>query len=232
MIRPATDPPFHTKEPIAMNRPIPIAALAVVAASAHAASNIADTRKHAWGENIGWINWRDANDTLDGVEVWRGSHLAGFAWTENAGWIKLGTGRVPYANTDDTNFGVNIDPATGIMAGFAWGENLGWINFGPFPPSTTAAPARWNAALHRAEGFAWSENAGWINLDDALAYVCSIPGDVNGDGAVDIFDFAALADAFGDAGNPPFTQGDVDGDGDTDVFDFATLADHLGDACP
>ncbi len=213
----------------------PAAALAVllaVPAALVAESNIADVKKHTWGENIGWINWRDADNAAQGVEVYPTSHLAGFAWAENVGWINLGDGNAPYANTDGSDFGVNIDPVTGEMSGFAWGENIGWINFGPFPPATTAPAPTWDAINHRSTGYAWAENVGWINLDDAIRYVCSIPGDLNRDGVVDVFDFGELAANFGTSGNPPFSSGDINGDGATDVFDFGDLAANLGDVCP
>jgi hypothetical protein len=57
-------------------------------------------------------------------------------------------------------------------------------------------------------------------------------GDVNGDGATDIFDFADLANAFGSTDNPPFANGDLDGDRDVDIFDFADFADDFGCGTP
>jgi hypothetical protein len=213
-------------------RALAAACLLAAPAALIADSNVADPKKHTWGENIGWINWRDANGSTQGVEVYRFSHLAGYAWSENCGWINLGDGNAPYANTDGTNFGVNIDPGTGEMSGFAWAENLGWINFGPFPPATTAPAPAWDQVNHRSTGYAWSENAGWINLEDAIRYVCSVPGDVNSDGTVDVFDFSDLAAGFGSVGNAPFANGDVNGDGVVDVFDFSDLAGSFGVGCP
>ena len=213
-------------------RAIVLAGLLAAPAALIADSNVADTKKFVWGENIGWINWRDANGSTQGAEVYRTSHLAGFIWSENCGWINLGDGNAPYANTDGTNFGVNIDPITGVMTGFAWGENIGWINFGPWAGGSTAPVPTWDKVNHRSLGYAWAENCGWINLEDAIRYVCAIPGDVNFDGSVDVFDFADLAAAFGAVGNPPFSNADTDGDGDTDVFDFSDLAANFGATCP
>ena len=48
---------------------IAVMATALCGAVASAQSNIDPDDKFAWGENIGWTNWRDANDTDDGVEV-------------------------------------------------------------------------------------------------------------------------------------------------------------------
>ena len=180
-------------------------ALAGVAPLLVASSNVADPPgdpnppKYAWGENIGHLNFADANARADGVEIYQTGptqYLAGYIWAENVGWINVGDGSAPYANTDDTNFGVNIDPGTGEMTGFAWGENIGWINFGPFPPATTVTPATWNHGTFRSEGYAWGENVGWINLNDAIEFVCSVPGDLDYDGAVNVFDFSILSGGF------------------------------------
>lgn len=209
--------------------------LAVAAPLLVASSNVADVKKFTWGENIGHMNWADADARAQGVEVYQTGptqFLAGSAWCENVGWVNMGNGGAPYANTDGSNFGVNIDPTTGDMTGFAWGENVGWINFGPFPPATTVPSGRWNHTTHRSEGYAWAENVGWINLDDAIEFICQIPGDLNFDGNVNVFDFSTFASNFGSSGNPPFTNGDVDGDGDADVFDFGKFASNFGEACP
>jgi hypothetical protein len=205
---------------------IGLAALAI-GASALADSNIANPKKHAWGENIGWTNWRDAVGTTQGAEKFTNSHMRGWIWGENVGWINLGNGAAPYANTNDTNFGVNIAVGTGAMTGYAWAENLGWINFGPH-----VGNARWDNASFRARGYAWSENAGWINLDDAVRLICSIPGDANGDGSVNISDFNILASNFGSGGNPRFRNGDANGDGTVNISDFNLLASNFGQVCP
>jgi hypothetical protein len=126
--------------------------------------------KYSWGENIGWLNWRDANGGSQGVE-YHSNHLAGYIWAENVGFVNVGNGGGPYTNTNDTNYGVNI-LGGGNLAGYAWGENIGWINF-----DTAAAlggagqQARYDAGANRFRGYAWGENVGWINLDDPTQYV-------------------------------------------------------------
>ncbi len=62
------------------------------------------------------------------------------------------------------------------------------------------------------------------------ACVPACSGDVDGDGDVDVFDFADLAEAFGSSSggasyNP---DADLNGDGSVDVFDFADLAEDFG----
>ncbi len=139
--------------------------------------------KYCWGENLGWINWGDANARQQGATM-SSRFLSGYIWAENAGWINLGTPLFwtgpsdPYqypavgAQTG-ASFGVNIDTVTGTLSGYAWGENTGWVYFGAWPQATAgqvARIARTGGVLSgRLNGYAWSENAGWINLDVAAA---------------------------------------------------------------
>lgn len=188
-----------------------IAALlaAAAAAPALAQSNIDPSQKYAWGENIGWTNWRDANGGAQGVRVdTDGGFLSGFIWGENVGWINTGAGGGPYANTDDLTFGVNIG-AGGVLDGYAWGENIGWINFGT-EPFVGAQGARYDASSDRFTGYAWGENVGWINLDDATRFVAVIdcPADLSGDGVVDAADLATLIGSWGQTGAPADFSGD------------------------
>ena len=212
-----------------------LAALVALTAAAGGATNVSQSQKHAWTENAGWSNWRDASGGSAGVAVRPGSHLEGFAWFENLGWIDLGSGAAPYANTSGATFGVNLVPRAGSpntqdMIGFAWAENAGWVVFNNWPPAVGAAPPTWDAAANRARGYAWAENIGWINLHDAVFYICSMPGDANADGVVDVSDFFLLAANFGSA-VPPGTLGDVNGDGAVDVSDFFLLAANFGSNC-
>lgn len=148
----------------------------VVSAEANAApSNIDPTDKFSWSENVGWMNWRDANGGADGVLV-DTDFLSGYVWMENVGWINLGDGTPTdgmfYANLDGTDFGVNIDPGTNDLFGLAWGENVGWINFDT--PGVSPDQARYDVAAHRFRGYAWGENIGWINLDDPVHFLGTI----------------------------------------------------------
>ena len=211
-----------------------VAILASVASGsfALAQSNIDPNDKFAWGENIGWTNWRDANATVDGVVV-DAAFLAGFIWGENVGWINVGDGTpangFEYANLDGTDFGVNID-CNGDLFGFAWGENIGWINF----DTRSKAPnqARYDNVPGRFRGFAWSENRGWLNLDDATHFVAAdtssvcFSGPNCGNGLCEAGDgedcLSCPADCNGkQTGNPnnKFCCGDSDGEGPVDCTD-------------
>lgn len=156
-----------------MNRTLPLATLfTLIAAGAAAAqnSNVNSTNKYSWGENIGWMNWRDAGSPSgsQGARI-RNNYLSGFVWCENIGWVNLGDGSpangVSYANVNGTDFGVNRDSSTGNLSGYAWAENAGWINFSGGALASPPQPAK--ALGGRLNGYAWAENLGWINLDVA-----------------------------------------------------------------
>lgn len=173
----------------------------VAAPLASGQTNVNPVDKFAWGENIGFLNFRDANGTLDGVAVLE-NHLRGWVWAENVGWINVGNGGGPYANTNNTNFGVNLDPATGNLSGFAWGENIGWINFNTAPTLGAQGANFDRLANGRFRGFAWGENVGWINLDDATIFPRACAFDFDGDGATGPADLLAMLASFGSPYGP------------------------------
>lgn len=107
-----------------------------------------------------------------------GENVWGWAWSENIGWIS-------FNNTSGggaVNYGVHIDPDTGLFSGYAWSENIGWISFEPAdlvgcPSGTcnvsvglnTGVVSGWAKALVAADG--WD---GWIGLSGAWADGVSI----------------------------------------------------------
>ncbi len=211
------------------------------AAGALAQSNVHETNKHSWGENIGWMNWRDADSTDAGVVftdlnlpiVPAGdpvAYLSGYIWAENEGWITVGNGNGPYGGFQGggitpPHYGVNI-LTTSYLRGFAWGENAGWINFGT-EGAIGADGARFEFATGRLRGYAWGENVGWINLDDGAHYVSfesPCASDLNGNGSVDGGDLATLLSLWGtdDAG------ADLNGDGIVNGADLASMLSNWG----
>ena len=201
----------------------------VLASPALGQTSIAPNHKHAWGENIGWTNWRDANGGSQGVRV-HATFLSGFIWGENVGWINVGDGTptngVSYANANGTDFGVNLSGG-GALTGLAWGENIGWINLAGGSLATPAQPARLEGG--RFKGYAWGENVGWINLDHATHYVALLCGpDCEEDGDLDVFDFLCFQGKF--AAQDPYA--DFEGDGDWDIFDFLAYQNAFALGCP
>jgi hypothetical protein len=71
------------------------------------------------------------------------------------------------------------------------------------------------------------------SLSDGLVIV-TIPGDINGDGTVDIYDAILLAAAFGSTpGSPNWNpNADIDGDGIVDIYDAIILASNYGQSIP
>ena len=219
-----------------MNRAhaILVASLAAApAALAQPGSDIRGLDKYSWGENIGWLNWRDAGDpqASQGVRLGAAS-LSGFVWGENVGWIHLGDGTpadtFQYANTTGADFGVNMDPVTGHLSGLAWGENIGWINFSGGAMANPAVPARYDAGAMRFYGYAWGENVGWINLNDPVHFVGTLcPADYNRDGFVDGIDY--------DLFNNDFEAGIIDADFNRDSFldgiDYDQFNNHFEAGC-
>jgi hypothetical protein len=61
-----------------------------------------------------------------------------------------------------------------------------------------------------------------------------IPGDVNGNGIVDIFDSVILAGAYNSKpGDPNWNpNADLNGDGVVDIIDIALIASHFGQHSP
>lgn len=197
------------------------------------ASNVHPLHPYAWGEGIGWLNWRDANGGADGVCV-HATFLSGFVWAENIGFVNLGDGTPGngsrYANADGSDFGGNID-ANGDLYGLGWGENVGWINFDTRASlGAFSQQARLDRSASRLRGYAWGENVGWINLDDAVAYVAfqlSAPADFDGDGDVDLTDFGHFQSCFNGPNRPAAQSGcdsaDLDSDHDVDLVDFGVF---------
>lgn len=127
-------------------------------------SNIDPAHNFAWGENVGWINFRGegtaTNDALPPVVIGI-SAISGFAWGENIGWINFGDG----TNADPNQHGVIVD-SSGNLSGYAWGENVGWINFGTnFGAVDPGDRPHVDTGTGAMTGYAWGENIGWINLD-------------------------------------------------------------------
>jgi hypothetical protein len=179
--------------------------LAIISASAFAATTINPTDRHAYGANLGWQDWR--GDTNNGAVI--GEYVcSGYIYSANAGWIHLGSNApangVHYQNNSTADYGVNHD-GLGHLRGYAYGANIGWLNF-----ETNGNP-RVDLKTGALSGNVYSANCGWISLTNAFAYVKSDtirPGtDSDGDFITDAWElsytnsltaFSALSDSDGD----------------------------------
>ncbi len=200
-------------------------------------SNIDPANKFSWDENSGWMNWLDADGGASGVVV-ASDHLSGYIWSESNGWINVGNGGGPYANTDDTDYGVNILGDTDLD-GFAWDENGGWINFGWGAAGNLVGRAQFDGT--RFLGYAWGENDGWINLDDGTHYVAATTSAIACTGCVNNTAFAPCNDNDActmEACTPGFCDapcdlefGDVNGDTVVNFGDVFEVLDAIGNDC-
>jgi len=222
-----------------------VAALALLSCSsvASAQSSVSLANKFAWGENVGWINFRDANSSTQGVRFNPNlaPYFSGFAWGENIGWINVGDGSptngTAYANVNGTDFGLNYDAATDRVTGFAWGENIGWINF-TVPGIPLAQQPNYEPTTRRLRGYAWGENIGWMNLDSLVGtkfvsfdFRCS-PADIADDQGTPL-------PPYGNGGIPPqVNNGVTEGDYNAffanffDAFPVCDIADDTGQPLP
>jgi hypothetical protein len=116
-----------------------------------------DDSKYAWGENVGWINFRPSFGP--GVVV-SDTGITGYAWGENVGWINLSPAQ-----------GGVINDGIGNLSGYAWGENVGWISFSCVN-TTTCATFSYGVTINpetgKFSGKAWGQNVGWISFDSQL----------------------------------------------------------------
>ncbi|MBU0617537.1 MAG: hypothetical protein KKI02_07455, partial [Planctomycetes bacterium] len=76
---------------------------------------------------------------------------------------------------------------------------------------------------------------GW-NIDDveiwAVVMTPPCPGDLDGDGDVDLSDLSQLLAHYGITSGATYEQGDLDGDGDVDLSDLSALLAVYGAECP
>lgn len=78
-----------------------------------------------------------------------------------------------------------------------------------------------------AGGFASGHIAKW----GCLGFAPPCPGDLNGDGEVELHDLAELIGNYGIMSGAIYEQGDLDGDGDVDLDDLAELLGLYGTVC-
>ncbi len=112
-----------------------------------------DDHKHAWGENIGWVDFEPTEG--QGVTV-TDTDVTGDAWGENIGWIVL-----------DPSSGGVVNDGDGNLSGCAWGENIGWLSFScdTTDCDTVVYGVYVDPDTGEFSGYAWGENVGWVKFD-------------------------------------------------------------------
>jgi len=165
-----------------------------------------DGSQYAYGENVGWLNFKPNQG--DGVQVSSGD-VQGLLWAENIGWVNL----------SPASYGGVVNDGAGNLSGYAWGENVGWINFGPNHGGVTIDGSG-NFA-----GWAWGENIGWVNFNSAQLYnqgvrACKVAFD----------DLANFADDW--LTSDPTSPADLISPTGVDGTDYAAFAQQWHDYCP
>lgn len=112
----------------------------------------------AWSSNVGWVNFQpvsgfpNSNCSPSPCPQYGaqriGNNFSGWALIESfqgnnssqntggaEGWIKMSG-----VSNDGTDYGVVIDPITGIISGKAWSGEIGWIEFDGLASTTSPNP--------------------------------------------------------------------------------------------
>jgi YD repeat-containing protein len=74
-----------------------------------------------------------------------------------------------------------------------------------------------------------------LSTDETIEVYVKTPGDVNGDGAVNVLDKVRVRNAFGQSGEPGWTDADVNCDGAVNILDKVQVRNQFGQtgcACP
>jgi len=88
----------------------------------------------------------------------------------------------------------------------------------------------YNPNPDRNQGGVEADNHAFAIIGSALKAVVQLPGDLDHDCDVDIFDWAIFQPNYGKSGMTP-DQGDLDGDTDIDIFDWAIFQPNYGKTC-
>jgi len=156
-----------------------------------------------WAENLGWINLGNgpppgsdqyANEPTDsstfGVNVDpQTGDLFGMAWGENVGWINFDTRGALGGQQQQAR----LDVCENSLRGYAWGENIGWVNldndthFVALGPACAAADLACDGVVGLPDYAAFEQ----VFRGPGVPVDCSV-FDSDGDGDIDLVDFATL----------------------------------------
>ena len=71
-------------------------------------------------------------------------NVSGYAWSPNIGWLSFNCDNNPPCAQ---NYGVSINPSTGLFSGYAWSPNIGWVSFNKTDLTGCPKPSMSKAAL-------------------------------------------------------------------------------------
>ncbi len=120
------------------------------------------------------------------------------------------------------------DQVLGIFGG-TYGSRSDGIQFS----GTHNSPGPGNVYISYREAFGDNSLTRPPTLDAlSITEAVSCPGDLNGDGVVDLSDLSTLLSNFGTPSGATPEMGDIDGDGDVDLSDLSRLLSDFGSNCP
>lgn len=211
---------------------------------------------HAWGNNLGWINFGRTGTSTTSLNNSTGA-ITGYAWSQISGWI----------NMSPTGQGVTIN-SSGEFTGYAWvsGQSGGWLKFDCTASATsTCVKTDWRPISARTavvSSGGGGGGGGSIVYNPNLASTSSVQinntflnqtgnqdqktdfsnnfrADLNDSGKVDVVDFNILFVNWGKRQNVDITKtkkdrcplaiyADVNCDGKIDVLDFNLVLVYWG----
>ena len=167
------------------------------------------------GGDSNWNFYRDGVEHSDFVKT----NVDSFSpiiddQTHSLGWYRL-SAEVSVINDTQLQIVVTVHDPAGLEVGGATYVDTGTRAYiGPGQIGLTNA-GLWGIGA-RYDNFSYEVEAG------------DIPGDTNGDGAVDVSDLGILSGNYGTVGTADWEDGDFTGEGDVDVSDLGILSGNYG----
>ncbi len=95
-----------------------------------------------------------AKDAAEPSSAGSNHNLRGYAWSGNIGWLSFNC--LNESTCSSADYGVNIDPSTGIFSGYAWSPVIGYVSFN-VSDTATCPGGGGQARVNIANGFV----SGW-----------------------------------------------------------------------
>jgi parallel beta-helix repeat protein len=178
--------------------------------------NISDNNQDRYPLIQAWTNIAVETVSLSKTVIWQGENVTITVSVQNQGWDGQTTNITVYANTTIVSTFKNMALAgrSQTTLNFTW--QTGTFALGNYTISAKADPVSGETVI--------SDNAFQGRI------ILTIKGDINGDGAVDIYDAIILSAAFNSSPSSPNwnPNADVNSDGSVDIYDAIILSSNFG----